>query len=140
MSQHDTRVPSDTVETDGVLSLWCQHYSHHRNGAGNQRIRTDLEVVINAMINKLISTLLCLFLVHVQHVRCKKRKASLMTASINASLWDTSLFGVLQNPPFPFLSLQSGSTSWSLPRHRGVAMGTMPARREPVGVSVYGLV
>lgn len=57
VSQHDPRVPLDTVKTDGVLSLslYCQHCSHHCDGAENQRIRTDLQVVINTMINKLIS-------------------------------------------------------------------------------------
>lgn len=103
VSQHDPRVSSDMVETDGVLTLWCQHCSHHRDGAGNQRIRTDLQVVINTMINKLISRLLSLFLVHVKHVECKKRKASLMNTSINTALWDASLFGLFKIPHSLFI-------------------------------------
>lgn len=70
VSQHDPCVPSDMVETDGVLSLslWCQHCSHHRDGAGNQRISTNLQVAINTIINKIIYALLSPLLVHVQHM------------------------------------------------------------------------
>lgn len=70
VSQHDPCVPSDMVETDGVLALclWCQHCSHRHDGAGNQRISADLQVAINTMINKLISALLPPLLVHIHHV------------------------------------------------------------------------
>lgn len=101
LSRHDPCVPSDIVETDGVYSLCGVNTAatDRRDGAGNQRISTDLQVAINAMINKLISALLSPFLVHAQQT---KKEKPLMTTSVNAAPWDASLFSLLQNPPLPF--------------------------------------